>query len=53
MDIRVSLSLVEALDLSWQTLAECFDSKELLMKQSLVDKYFPKKDATDSRPGAE
>jgi V/A-type H+-transporting ATPase subunit B len=28
--------------LCWQTLAECFDESELLMKQSLVDKYFSK-----------
>ncbi len=41
MDINVSISLEEALDLSWQTLAECFDAGELLMKQALIDKYFP------------
>ena len=41
MDIRVSMTLDEALDQSWQTLAECFDADDLLMKQSLVDKYFP------------
>jgi V/A-type H+-transporting ATPase subunit B len=43
MDINVSLPLEKALDLGWQTLAECFESKELLMKQALIDKYFPKK----------
>ena len=42
MDINVSISLEEALDLSWQTLAECFSESELLMKQTLIDKYFPK-----------
>ncbi|WP_168564045.1 V-type ATP synthase subunit B [Crateriforma spongiae] len=42
MDIRVSMGVTEALDLCWQTLAECFDPQELLMKQHLVDKYFPK-----------
>ena len=41
MDINVSLVLEDALDLCWQTLAECFDESELLMKQTLVDKYFP------------
>jgi V/A-type H+-transporting ATPase subunit B len=41
MEIQVSMSLEEALDLSWRTLAECFDAEELLMKQSLIDKYFP------------
>lgn len=42
MSIQVSMSLEQALDLSWQTLAECFEADELLMKQSLIDKYFPK-----------
>ncbi|KTD43627.1 V-type ATP synthase subunit B [Legionella parisiensis] len=40
MDIKVSISLEEALDLSWQTLAECFHANELLMKQELIAKYF-------------
>lgn len=43
MDINVSISLEQALDLGWQTLAECFEENELLMKQALIDKYFPKK----------
>ncbi len=47
MDITVSISLEDALDLSWQTLAECFDEGELLMKQALIDKYFPKHEQTD------
>ena len=42
MDIRVSLPVIEALDLCWTTLSECFDTKELLMKQNLIDKYYPK-----------
>ena len=42
MDIRVSLPVIEALDLCWSTLSECFEPQELLMKQNLVDKYFPK-----------
>jgi V/A-type H+/Na+-transporting ATPase subunit B len=41
MDIGVSLPVIEALDLCWTTLSECFDPKELLMKQNLIDKYFP------------
>ena len=44
MEIQVSMSLEDALDLSWRTLAECFDAEELLMKQSLIDKYFPNLD---------
>ena len=42
MDIRVSMPLDAALDLCWQTLRECFEADELLMKQALVDKYFKK-----------
>ncbi len=42
MDLNVSIALEDALDLSWQTLAECFSEEQLLMKQSLIDTYFPK-----------
>lgn len=42
MDLNVSLPLERALDLGWQTLAECFEPPELLMKQALIDKYFPR-----------
>tara|TARA_R110002126_G_scaffold198830_1_gene346402 strand:- start:7512 stop:8846 length:1335 start_codon:yes stop_codon:yes gene_type:complete len=40
MDIEISMPLNDALDLSWQTLHECFEADELLMKQALVNKYF-------------
>jgi len=46
MDIRVSLSLIEALDLGWKTLAECFAPDELVMKHELIEKYYPKTTAT-------
>ncbi|MEM0926728.1 MAG: V-type ATP synthase subunit B, partial [Planctomycetota bacterium] len=42
MAIDVSLSLNEALDLGWQTMAACFKPEELLMRENLIDKYFPK-----------
>ncbi|MGR9105837.1 MAG: V-type ATP synthase subunit B [Gammaproteobacteria bacterium] len=48
MDIRASLPLIEALDLCWQTLAECFSPEELLMKQALIDKYYPRRDTATS-----
>ena len=48
MDIRVSLSLDDALNLCWKTLGECFDADELMMKQALVDKYFRPVVATDT-----
>ncbi|MDJ0700042.1 MAG: V-type ATP synthase subunit B [Woeseiaceae bacterium] len=51
-DINVSMPLEEALDLCWQTLAECFDEKELIMKQELIDTYFPRDKVTDAAAGA-
>jgi V/A-type H+/Na+-transporting ATPase subunit B len=53
MDIRVSIPVIEALDLCWKTLAECFDPQELLMKQTLVDKYFPRSAPVSAGPGTE
>lgn len=41
MDVQVSLPLEDALDLCWKTLAACFKPEELLMKQSLIDRYLP------------
>ncbi len=46
MDIQVSMPITEALDKCWAILAECFDPQELLMKQALVDNYFPKQKAS-------
>jgi V/A-type H+-transporting ATPase subunit B len=42
MQVQVDIPLEEALDLGWQTMAECFEPGELLMKSELVEKYFPK-----------
>jgi V/A-type H+-transporting ATPase subunit B len=50
MDIQVSLPFIEALDLCWQTLAECFEPQELLMKQTLIDKYFPQRQEAAADP---
>ncbi len=41
MELDVSMPLESALDLCWETLAECFKPEELLMKQELVEKYYP------------
>jgi V/A-type H+-transporting ATPase subunit B len=48
MEISASMPLTEALDLCWKTLAECFEPDELLMKQELIDKYFPKREEPSS-----
>jgi V/A-type H+-transporting ATPase subunit B len=42
MEVDVKRSLEDALDLGWKTLAECFEPEELVMKQSIVDRYYPK-----------
>jgi V/A-type H+/Na+-transporting ATPase subunit B len=41
MNLQVNLTLEEALDLGWATLAECFDVHEVGIKQTLIDKYWP------------
>lgn len=52
MDLDVSLPLEEALDLGWQTLAECFQPQELLMKQALIDRYYPSEGPAPAASGA-
>lgn len=41
MNLEVNYSLEEALDLGWQTLAECFQPNEVGIKKVYVDKYWP------------
>lgn len=48
MDINVALPLNDALDLCWQTMAECFEPQELLMRENLIEKYWPKKKPVES-----
>jgi hypothetical protein len=52
MDINVAIPLEAALDLGWKTLAECFEPEQLLMKQELIDKYYPKDVAARARRAA-
>jgi V/A-type H+-transporting ATPase subunit B len=42
MDLGVALPIEEALDLGWRTMAECFAPEELLVRQNLIDKYYPR-----------
>ncbi len=42
MNLQVNLTLEDALDLGWRTLSECFDKHEVGIKQTLIDKYWPK-----------
>ncbi len=42
MNLHLNVSLEEALDWGWKTLAECFDQHEVGIKQTLIDKYWPR-----------
>lgn len=42
MNLEVNLPLDAALDLGWKTLAECFKSDEVGIKQTILNKYWPK-----------
>jgi V/A-type H+-transporting ATPase subunit B len=42
MSLEVNIPLLEALDLGWKILAECFTPAETGIKQSLVEQYWPK-----------
>jgi len=44
MNLEVNLPLEDALDLGWKTLSECFDSHEVGIKQTLLNKYWPRPD---------
>jgi len=50
MDVSVALPLEQALDLAWRTMAECFAPEELVVRQSLVDRYYPEPDAPAAAP---
>lgn len=41
MDVGVSLRLEEALDECWNVLASCFEKDEVIIKQELLDTYWP------------
>jgi V/A-type H+-transporting ATPase subunit B len=43
MSLKVNIPLEEALELGWQILAECFSPEETGIKESLIEKYWPKK----------
>lgn len=42
MDLEVNCSIEDALNLGWEILARCFDPQTVGIKQSLIDKYWPK-----------
>jgi V/A-type H+-transporting ATPase subunit B len=42
MNLEINISLEDALDDGWRILAECFEPQEVGIKQTLVDKYWPK-----------
>ncbi|MFW5812376.1 MAG: V-type ATP synthase subunit B, partial [Alkalispirochaetaceae bacterium] len=42
MDLRVNISLEDALDLGWKILADCFEPSETGLKSELIDRFWPK-----------
>jgi V/A-type H+-transporting ATPase subunit B len=44
MDLSVNIPLEEALDLGWQTLAECFEPSEVGVRTDMINQFWPKKD---------
>lgn len=42
MDLSVNIPLEEALDLGWQTLAECLEPAESGIRTELINQYWPK-----------
>jgi V/A-type H+/Na+-transporting ATPase subunit B len=42
MNLEVNYPLEEALDIGWRTLAECFQADEVGIKQSILNKFWPK-----------
>ena len=43
MDLSVNIELVDALDLGWRILADCFEKGEVGIPSKYSDKYWPKK----------
>ena len=43
MDLSVNIDLIDALDLGWKLLAECFDKSEVGIPSKFTDKYWPRK----------
>ena len=42
MDLSVNIDLIDALDLGWKILADCFDKGEVGIPSKFTDKYWPK-----------
>ena len=42
MDLSVNIDLIDALDLGWKILADCFEKKEVGIPSKFTDKYWPK-----------
>ena len=43
MDLSVNIELIDALDLGWQILADCFNKDEVGIPSKYTDVFWPKK----------
>ena len=41
MDLSVNIELIDALDLGWRILADCFDKSDVGMPSKLKDQFWP------------
>jgi V/A-type H+-transporting ATPase subunit B len=46
MDLSVNIPLERALDLGWEILADCFEPMETGIHTRLIQKFWPKREAT-------
>lgn len=42
MDLQVNIPIEKAMDLGWKMLASCFDQNEVGIKQTYIEKYWPR-----------
>ncbi|MFO1053557.1 MAG: V-type ATP synthase subunit B [Planctomycetota bacterium] len=50
MDLSVNIPLEQAFDLGWRILADCFEPAETGIASKLVEKFWPKSQATAAQP---
>jgi V/A-type H+-transporting ATPase subunit B len=43
MDLSVNIDLIDALDLGWKILSDCFNKNEVGIPTKFTDKYWPNK----------
>ena len=50
MDLKVNISLEDALDNGWKILSECFNPNETNFRSELIEKFWPKEEKHSNEP---